>query len=414
MKKTMVKTISIILAIIILLHATLHIFPLIAIAATKSELENEKSNLNSQIKDKEEEIEEIEEEISNELEEAKKITNQIYEYEEEIDELEDQIADLETQIDTKTTEISEKEAEYTRQKELLDEKVIAMAEGGETTYLDVMFASASLSEMISNYYLMSEVIDYDISIMEDLQKQKEEIENEKSELELDKTELDVAKDTLESKMGQLKVAKSEKEKAVAKLTDAEKEAQASLEEYEASIKEIDDELEKIAKEEAARLAAETAKNSSGSTSYISGNPSSCGYIFPIAGKSKSNITTGYGKYSWGGTHTGVDIAVSAGTPIYAVKDGTVVKSKALINDNGNYYSYGEYIVINHGDGTMTLYGHGLAGSRLVEVGDSVKQGQQIMSVGSTGNSSGNHLHFEVKLVGTNGTLTTVNPTPYLP
>ena len=93
----------------------------------------------------------------------------------------------------------------------------------------------------------------------------------------------------------------------------------------------------------------------------------------------------------------------------AVKDGTVVTSTALKNPNGTYRSYGEYIVISHGDGTMTLYAHGAPGSRLVSPGQTVKQGQQIMSVGTTGNSTGYHLHFEVRINGR-----PVNPSPYLP
>ena len=82
-------------------------------------------------------------------------------------------------------------------------------------------------------------------------------------------------------------------------------------------------------------------------------------------------------------HTGVDVAASSGSSIVAVKSGTVVISTALTYSGGGYRSYGEYIVINHHDGTMTLYAHGLAGSRRVSVGQEVKQGQVIMLVGST-------------------------------
>ena len=135
-----------------------------------------------------------------------------------------------------------------------------------------------------------------------------------------------------------------------------------------------------------------------------------GYICPLQGKSKANITTGYAKYATRtGFHTGVDWSCSAGTPILAVKAGTVVTSTALRRANGTYKSYGEYIVINHHDGTMTLYAHMLSGSRMVREGDTVSQGQQIGKVGTTGNSTGNHLHFEVLI---NGKYT--NPTSYLP
>ena len=97
-----------------------------------------------------------------------------------------------------------------------------------------------------------------------------------------------------------------------------------------------------------------------------------------------------------------------GTPVFAVADGVVEISTAIRNADGSFRSYGEYIVINHGNGIMTLYAHGLEGSRLVSVGDTVTQGQQIMRVGSTGNSTGPHLHFEVRQNGT-----PVNPVPFL-
>ena len=130
---------------------------------------------------------------------------------------------------------------------------------------------------------------------------------------------------------------------------------------------------------------------------------------PIVGY---NITTGYGSYrTRPGKHTGVDFSGSgiSGKQILAVKDGTVEISIAKKNSKGKYTSYGEYILINHHDGTMTLYAHGAPGSRMVEKGEKVKQGQPIMLVGTTGNSTGYHLHFEVRVNGK-----TVDPTPYLP
>ena len=122
------------------------------------------------------------------------------------------------------------------------------------------------------------------------------------------------------------------------------------------------------------------------------------------------ITTGL-YYSSGRYHGAVDFSGSGilGQPVVAVKAGTVVTSTAAKTASGNYYSYGEYIIINHHDGTMTLYAHGQAGSRKVSAGQTVSQGQVIMNVGSTGNSTGPHLHFEVRVNGSR-----VDPRPYLP
>ena len=97
------------------------------------------------------------------------------------------------------------------------------------------------------------------------------------------------------------------------------------------------------------------------------------------------------------------------TSANCIVSGTVITSTALRNSKGNYRSYGEYVIIDHHDGTMTLYAHMLSGSRTVVPRQNVSQGQQIGQVGSTGNSSGPHLHFEVRIGGS-----PVNPTPYLP
>ena len=111
-------------------------------------------------------------------------------------------------------------------------------------------------------------------------------------------------------------------------------------------------------------------------SYSIGSPSSSGYIFPVAGCSKSNIANkAYPSYRG---HTGVDVNIGVtGKTVVAVKGGTVAISTALMGASGGYRSYGEYVVINHHDGTMTLYAHMLAGSRRVSAGQSVSQGQAI-------------------------------------
>jgi len=115
------------------------------------------------------------------------------------------------------------------------------------------------------------------------------------------------------------------------------------------------------------------------------------------------------RYRWREKYDGTDINIGVyGKRVLAVKAGTVVTSTALRNSYGEYRSYGEYIVIDHHDGTMTLYGHMSPNSRTVSKGDEVTQGQVIGVVGTTGNSTGYHLHFEVRINGR-----CVNPLPYL-
>ncbi len=131
------------------------------------------------------------------------------------------------------------------------------------------------------------------------------------------------------------------------------------------------------------------------------------FAFPVRGCSLKNIKSK--KFPSYSGHTGIDININVkGKSVVAADDGVVIKSKAIKSKGGSYRSYGECIIIRHNDGKVTLYAHMKKDSRVVFVGDKVHKGQVIGKVGSTGNSSGTHLHFEVKIKGR-----AVNPFKYL-
>lgn len=390
----------------------------IVVAANKEDLQNEKNDISNSISDAKDELHDLESEKSQALTASQKLTVQISEIEQEINELEDGIKELETQITEKAEQIKKDEEDYAKKKKALDERLVAMYENKDTTYLDYLLSSSSLTDFISKYYLVSEMADYDTQLLEAIEKEKNRIEEEKKVLEQNKTNLASAKNTKKIKMDSLKMAKAQKEQAVASLTEKEKQTQEKIEELEQDKAIIEKKLRQIAaaEEEARRKA--TAKNSSSSSSNYNGTPSVSGFIFPVQGLSKANIRTKtYPSYPG---HTGVDVNINVtGKSVVAAKAGTVVTSTALKNSSGSYRSYGEYIMISHGDGTITLYAHMLAGSRKVKEGDRVSQGQVIGTVGSTGNSTGNHLHFEIRVSTYNSSLGTysykaVNPLPYLP
>lgn len=397
MKKVILKIGTILLITIFIAQSNM------AIAATKTELNQSSSETDKKIEEAKEQLEGIQSEKSETMKQVEELTYQISEYQNQIDDLDNQMDDLNAKIEEAQNNLNKAQEDYTKQEQLLEERLIVSYESGETSYLDFLLSSDSITELISNYYLITELATTDAELLESIQKQKEEIENAKQTLESDKKELESAKASKQSVATQLQNSKNQKDAYAAQLTAEEKQTQSELEQFEQDKREIQAELARIAaQEEAARKAQE---NNGGSSNNISNNPSASGYIRPIVGYS---ITCGW--YGYAG-HTGVDFSGSgiSGKPILAVKDGTVVTSTALKNPNGTYRSYGEYIVISHGDGTMTLYAHGAPGSRLVSPGQKVKQGQQIMSVGTTGNSTGYHLHFEVRVNGR-----PVNPAPYLP
>ena len=392
MKKIGLKIVVMIVIAVILLQFN------VVFAVTQSELNASRNETDKKIEEAKEELEHIDAEKSDTLQQVESLITQISSAQSEIDELDTKISDMNTQIEEAQSKLNEKQEEYDGKEELLEKRLVAAYEAGETSYLDVLLSSSSLTDLISNYYMISEITQSDMELMEKIQKEQEEIKTAKQTLETSKQELDSVRAQKQQKATELQNAKSQKDTYVAQLNEQEKNTQAELEQFEQDKRAIQAELERIARQEA-------ANSGSSNVSNITNNPSSSGYIRPIVGYS---ITCGWMGYSG---HTGVDFSGSgiSGKPILAAKAGTVVTSTALKYANGNYRSYGEYIVINHHDGTMTLYAHGAPGSRLVSPGQSVSQGQQIMSVGTTGNSTGYHLHFEVRVNGR-----PVNPTPYLP
>ena len=383
MKKKIIEIIGIIISIII-------IFQNIAYAtSSKSSLQNQQSDIENEQK-------EIKANKSETMKSVEDLIYQISDVENEIDDLKSQVKDLQAQIKVTEKSIEQKEEEYNKQKELLDARVIALYKNGENSYLEIFLSSSSLKDFLSKYYYAEALMNADKEFMQKVTDEKKEIEATKAELEKNKSALDDALSQQRIKQNSLERLKNEKQTYVAQLTAEEKENQQEIEKFEEDKRKIQAELKRIAEEEAKK-----------NTTNISQKPSASGYIFPVQGLSKSNINNKtYPSYKG---HTGVDVNIGvSGKSVVAVKDGKVVISEARIS-NGKYYSYGEYIVISHGDGTMTLYAHMLANSRKVKVGDKVKQGQVIGTVGSTGNSTGTHLHFEVRVGGS-----PVNPLPYLP
>lgn len=359
-------------------------------ADTKSELNEKKKDIDAQLAEKNAEMSGVKKQMSSTLNQINDLTIDIGTYEDEISNLQVQINGLNTQITEKQTEIQDLEVKYNEQKESLQKKLVAMYESGGMTYLEMLLSADGLTDFLSKYYLISQIVEYDEDVLQNVMDSKNHIASEREILENAKNEVDSSKRAVEGKKQTLASSISEKKSLVSTLSAEEKAIQEEMEELEADKRAIQREL-----------AAYAAKNGS-STKVVS--PSAAGYGTPLAGRTKANITTGYGAYKG---HTGADFACAAGTPILAVKSGTIVTSMAKINSKGNYFSYGNYVVIDHHDGTMTLYAH--MSSRNVSKGQNVAQGDVIGYVGSTGNSTGNHLHFEVRINGS-----PVNPYPYLP
>ncbi len=407
MKKIILKTFGILLVAILLLQ-----IPVTMAADSVNDLKNQQEENEDKIEENKQKKEEITAEKNQTISEVEDITTQIEDYENQISELNTKISELNTKIEESEKKIEEAQAQYDEQKELLDTRLVVAYEQGETSYLDVLLSSENIVDFISNYFYISELATSDTELMDSLQKEKEEIEKAKTDLENSKRELDTSKAEKQSITTQLEQTKSEKNAKVSQLTQDEQTIQAQIDELAEANKSLDAQILKKQKEIEEQLKKQQQQkpsggSSNGGTSTGGGAVSSSGFIYPVP-SGYTRITTGV-TYSSGQYHGAVDFGSGGinGQPVYAVADGIVVTAQNLTS------SYGTYVIIAHYNGLYTLYAHGQRGSLRVSEGQSVSQGQQIMNVGSTGNSTGPHLHFEVRT--SPGTYSCrQNPMKYLP
>ena len=231
-------------------------------------------------------------------------------------------------------------------------------------------------------------MDYDNAVMDQLIATRQELERLQAELESARSEEQAAKEQQEAK-------KAEQQAKVA-------EAQQLLDQINANLDEVNRQLD-AEDAAAADIQAQIAKKQKQleeerKQQNITLPPTGSGYQWPLpAGNLKLTSAFGYRMHPIDlvpHSHTGIDVAAAGGTPIYAAKGGQVIMS---VYGSGVNWSYGNFVVIDHGDGTTTLYAH--MSRRAVSEGQLVSQGQTIGYVGNTGNSKGNHLHFEVRVNG---------------
>lgn len=417
MKKYVLKMLAITIATVIVSNYN------IVLAANTNTLKSEKESNNQEIKNAQSDLKEVQKEKSETLSEVQALDSKITTYETKIEELEDKISGLNSDIESAEEQIKQAESDYEKNDTLLAERLILMYEDGNTSYLDFLLSSRGLTDFLSKFYMISELASYDTDLLEQISNKKQQIQEQKEKLENNKNELATSKTEISKTQSELETAKTEKNKQVAQLSGEEKEIQTKIDQLKEDNKKIDAEIAaaqaKIQAEIARRQKEEQAKatasaqnnNSTGSSnsnntgSNTSTTASSSGFIRPVNGYS---VTTGW-YYSSGSVHGAVDFSGSGiyGKPVLAVADGIVVTTQSLTT------SYGNYIIIAHYNGLYTLYAHGVAGSIVVSPGQTVTQGQQIMKVGSTGNSSGPHLHFEVR-TSPGKYANRVNPLKYLP
>ena len=281
---------------------------------------------------------------------------------------EDNIAMLDAAIDVRTAQVEERTA-------YLNQRLNQIYIDGEMTLLDVLFVSTSLSDFLTRYDLMSKVVENDVSLLEELKELRRLLEEEKYAIEVAKAGLEAEKLVREEKRAELNSQWTKENAMVQNLAIDKQALEAAENELNALSKELDSFIKSIqAKYQAAYMGSGTMG-------------------WPLPGHSRISSPYGYRQHPiLGGTrfHSGIDIPAPRETPILACETGKVIMATT-------YGGYGNTVILDHGGGVASQYGH--MNSISVSVGDIVTKGSKIGGVGTTGLSTGNHLHFEIRVDG---------------
>ena len=412
-KKRLVSIIAALLALIMVFGIIAMVIPTPVSAESSAsikkridELKDEKKGIDAKIKELEGQIDDNFESMEEIVAQKNLIDQEVFMLNQQVINLNNQIAEYGFLIADKQEELEEAEARLAELQEQNKARIRAMEKNGSLSYWSVIFKANSFVDLLDRLEMIQEIAESDKQRMEEMKVAADEVlvvkaslEEEKSFLEASKTQLDASQVVLEAK-------RAEADKLLADLV-------ATGQEYEALLDEQEDEQYalalKIAKEEknykdakaAEWAAAHPPVVSTPSTAPSTSAPASSGWIKPC---SYWSLTSPYGSrihpiYKYEKFHYGVDLAGATGTPIYAAKSGTV--TTATYGSSGGYY-----VCISHGDGFSSMYLH--MTHYIVSVGQKVSQGQVIGYMGSTGASTGPHLHFAISYKGSY-----VNPSNYL-
>lgn len=358
-------------------------------AKSVSELKKQMEERNESIKQTEKEINAKKSEKDEAVQKRNSLDLQISAMLDDISDVEEVINEKEAEINTKNAEIEALTLQIEETNNKLKTRLKVMYEYGATSYLQLILESKGLSDLVTRLSVVKKVYNYDKNVIAEFINTKQQVEDAKQLIVNEQKEQIEARDMLEKKKSSLEALKSEKQQIIDELNNdinaLEKEEKQKEADYEALKKELN-----------AALAAESSRSTK---SVYTGNGQ---FTWPSDSSTRITSSYGYRTHPISGKqslHRGIDIGAALGSNVLAAESGTVVTA-------GWNNSYGYYITINHGSGLVTLYAHN--SKLLVSKGDKVTKGQVIAKCGSTGNSTGPHIHFEVQL---NGALQ--NPMNYL-
>ena len=354
-------------------------------------LNEQKEQVEQELAKAEEQLTYVQEELSESIVQLQEMDDKINEYQKTLDEVNSKYQELQIKVEESEKQLEEAQEKYDKKLNLLKKRMVALYKYGDTKYLDVLMNSKNIIDFVSKYYVVQKIAEYDSKTIEQLEEAKLELQKINNQLEEDKAQMKLTKVEAEKQTVVLTNTRTVYENHKNSLSESEKQLNAQIETFKKQQQELEN------------LIRYTISGSTYELKYSGGV-----MIWPTL--ESSYITSPYGSrlHPIQGViknHDGIDIGGATGNPVYAAADGIVIYSQ--FNTGG----YGNMIMIDHGINengvkVVTLYGHG--NKLLKNVGDTVKQGDVIMEMGSTGNSTGPHVHFEVRENGT-----PVDPKNYL-
>ena len=314
------------------------------------------------------------------------LTSLIAELEADLAEMRAKLARLEARFEQQTEDLERLKQQYRIAQQRLEERLVELYQSDEADSFGVLLQVQSLGDLLDQLEYFDSIGRQDRAISRELKRLREamkvarektrvtkaQVAEETDALAAKTAEQIAAKQELEAQQAALAAARSEKKGVLATVHEDREEAQEDLEDLEAASAAL-----------AAQIRAAQASSTSSSGGSTGSGVSSSGFIWPVSGV----VTSGFG-YRWGRMHEGIDISAPCGTPIRAVASGTIIFS-------GWMGGYGNLVVVDHGNGLATAYAHQSA----IYASGGVGQGQTIGAVGTTGSSTGCHLHFEVRVNG---------------
>lgn len=413
MKRRFIKGIALLLtAVFVISIATVHSY-----ANEINKAKEEKTNLEKKKEETELRLKELEKEKNDILNYIEKLDKELSKLTEEIDLLNNQIGATNEELETAKAELIVAKEMEENQYDIMKKRIKYMYENGDTAYLNLILQADNLADILNQVEYTAKITEYDNSLLDNYTKLKEEVIEKEKVIEEKLQTLNALKEEVEYEQETVAHLAEEKNKELVKYDESIKETKELSEEVSSKIEAQEDLIEQLLEAERKRIEAERkareaeqkrleeerrrkeAEQNKQNTNNQASSGSSTNkevegdYIWPVPASGRITSYFGYRSQPTAGAstyHKGIDIGAPTGTKIIAAKSGSVVTASYQV-------AAGNYIMLSHGDGSFSVYMH--CSKLLVSVGDYVNQGEEIALIGSTGVSTGPHLHFGISVDG---------------